>query len=139
MTRACCGLTNGLPRLGLALLALVALGTVVAGPAFDPHFAERMPLHGHVYLDGVPHAHHHSFDPLPPEDRGEAPPRVLSQDVVVVPSTDAATSVPVIVPAAPSPVATESSAGLTLTALPALPVLAPDDPFLGVPTQPPRP
>lgn len=46
----------------MALLAIAAVLTLVVGPAFDHHFAERQASHGHLFLNDVPFEHGHMVD-----------------------------------------------------------------------------
>ena len=55
------------PSLGWMLflaVALFALAVPIIGPLDDHHFAERSHTHEHIYLNGVPVPHNHSYEGL---------------------------------------------------------------------------
>ncbi len=45
-----------------ACLGLLALCMLLVGPFIDGHFAERSPIHSHVYVSGQPLSHTHIYD-----------------------------------------------------------------------------
>lgn len=60
--------THAPPSLGWMLslaAALFALALPMLGPLDDHHFAERSHTHGHIYLNGAPVPHNHSYAGLP--------------------------------------------------------------------------
>lgn len=46
----------------LTMMALTALFLPLLGPFMDHHFAERQPLHTHIYPDGSAYGHLHSYE-----------------------------------------------------------------------------
>jgi hypothetical protein len=63
------------PSLGWMLLmaaALFALFLPIVGPLDDHHFAERTHNHDHIYLNGVPVAHHHAYEGSPQHPHQES-------------------------------------------------------------------
>ena len=46
----------------LTVMALTALFLPLLGPLMDHHFAERQPLHAHIYPDGSAYGHLHSYE-----------------------------------------------------------------------------
>ena len=124
------GLVNsrrGRPRavvLAVAIVLVYALLLPAYGPLVSPTFAEFLPNHAHVHLDGDP-AHLHAYEM----------PDGTSSGFVALPSADDGSSAPGIV----APVA--FTALLALTSAPIIMLLAarPTVRFGGIPARPSTP
>ncbi len=79
----------------MAFLAIMAVLTLIVGPAFDHHFAERQVSHGHVFLNEVPAEHLH---PVDTEHAHGADGRVTVSVVAIGDSDVAGTAIDNVVP-----------------------------------------
>lgn len=73
----------------LLLLALVGLLLLSSGPVFDSHFAERLPNHSHLYLNGHLPEHHHFYDSSPDQANRAATTATAKKGVVKLGSLSA--------------------------------------------------
>ena len=127
------------------LLAFAGLAIVLVGPIFDAHFAERLPVHDHIFLDGRYHSHTHIYDKQsaqPKQVQRTTPSSAKSANgLVMLPSNDgAATSEAGLVDSSAALAAVQTTeTSLQTIQIPIEAPQAPLDPFLAVPYLPPRP